>query len=1449
MNDEETPVSAPAMMNDSDSDSDDSQFGAFMEFLKSPTQTIARPNPHTGIVEGGLKLVGLTNAALYPNEDIDDDVDDNKAGAVSTNGVVNSTTLNKQPPSSHPPKDYRERIKEKQHQNKKKKKKKKKPDTPPATLAQVLSFLPTSRDKLLLALGFLFGILNGLVYPALAYVFSNSFSDLGTASSSASGLANVRGIAFTFLFVGGYAFVVAALQNFFFLIVSVRVADNFKKRWFAALLRQDAAFHDVHSVSGMATALSSASNKMKRGLGRKLGEGVQFGTTFLGGIVYAFYASWQVALVILALLPVVSFAAFALMQLNQNQTLNAQKAYTTAGSTAYGAISSIRTVLSLNAVPEMIRQYSAATLEAYHNGISPLVKVGLVNGGMLGSFILLYAVLTLYGSYLMYTDVETNQCDASGSIPGMETCKSSGPAVFGAMLGVAFAAQGMSQLANSIEALSTARAACAQAMVAIDRTLGTEETTVTKKVGTTDNKEDGDEDDVVETYTLPRYEIDSSSHHGLKPEQTQGEVVFENVKFAYPTRPDNMIFDGLNLKIESGKTVALVGPSGGGKSSAIGLIERFYDPISGSVKLDGVDMKNLNVNYLRSQIGYVGQEPALFATTIENNIRYGKSDATREEIEEAAKRANAHDFIKSFPEGYDTQVGDKGAQLSGGQKQRIAIARVLVGNPKLLLLDEATSALDSESELVVQEALDQLLAREKRTSVIIAHRLTTIRNADVIVVIAGGQVVETGTHESLMESDGGHYRALVRKQEHSLDSGGTDSNGMSRNSSEANLDSLPGSSNDLVALGTSMGNVTQLKFNNVRFAYPTRPSKPILDKFKLSVRQGETLALVGTSGGGKSTTISLIERFYDPDEGSIEFEGVNVKELNVQWYRDQIGIVSQEPTLFSGSIAKNIAYGAPTASQADIEAAAIAANAHDFITSFPRGYDTDVGEGGAQLSGGQKQRIAIARALVKNPKVLLLDEATSALDSESERIVQSALDKLMESHDRTTIVIAHRLGTIRTADRIAFIAGGKLMEIGSHDELIAKEGGRYQRLVASQMRNATVSLDDIKKDNLHIHEEEDEKLDFEKEDDELAAKAFNKNDARKFAAPEIKYYFIGSIGAVIAGGVFPAWGIVFAEMIGLLFYPTFPCDESQSMTYGYETCQEYYSSTANTMQKMSFDIALYWVGIIAACFVGNLLVFYSFGHATERINRRIRDMTFSSLMCQEVAFFDKRSVGSITSQLQDDASFIFAFSGEPVRSLVINLSSVLIGLTISMIYMWPFALLSIGVIPFMGFATALEMKRFLGEDEGGEVVEDGKDSPDGIIVETLLNIRTVSALTMEEERFKDYEKALERAEGNVIPDSAVSGLFSGLSIGIQQWVNALQFWWGGWLLYNYPTKFGFDDFLISMFALLFSLFALGASTQGATDKPKAEAAAGRLFYIINRKSAIDPLSTSGKMLS
>ena len=223
--------------------------------------------------------------------------------------------------------------------------------------------------------------------------------------------------------------------------------------------------------------------------------------------------------------------------------------------------------------------------------------------------------------------------------------------------------------------------------------------------------------------------------------------------------------DGFNLNVEVGKTIALVGPSGCGKSTVMQLIQRFYDPSSGEVLVGGKDVRSLNTKWLRQHIGLVSQEPVLFDTTIAKNIMYGNEDATEEEMHTAAVNANAHDFISKLPDGYNTLVGEAGTQLSGGQKQRVAIARALVRDPKILLLDEATSALDTESESIVQQALDR--ACTGRTTIIIAHRLSTIQNADVIASVEGGKVIEQGTHSELMDK-GGLYYELVTAQVNNL---------------------------------------------------------------------------------------------------------------------------------------------------------------------------------------------------------------------------------------------------------------------------------------------------------------------------------------------------------------------------------------------------------------------------------------------------------------------------------------------------------------------------------------------------------------------------------------------------------------------------------------------------------------------------------------------------------
>ena len=249
---------------------------------------------------------------------------------------------------------------------------------------------------------------------------------------------------------------------------------------------------------------------------------------------------------------------------------------------------------------------------------------------------------------------------------------------------------------------------------------------------------------------------------GLVPAQVRGDIRYEHVAFRYPTRPDIAVLQDIDFHIKSGEKIALVGPSGAGKSTIAGLLMQFYPLSGGRILIDGHDVAAYDLTALRRHIGIVPQETLLFGGTIRENIAYGKPNATEQEIIEAAQRANTWQFISTFPEGLDTVVGDRGIKLSGGQRQRVAIARAILKNPAILILDEATSSLDSESEKLVQGALDELM--EHRTSLIIAHRLSTIRKVDKILVIDGGRIVEAGTHEELSDREGGLYANLLRLQ-------------------------------------------------------------------------------------------------------------------------------------------------------------------------------------------------------------------------------------------------------------------------------------------------------------------------------------------------------------------------------------------------------------------------------------------------------------------------------------------------------------------------------------------------------------------------------------------------------------------------------------------------------------------------------------------------------------
>ncbi|KAK1805692.1 hypothetical protein P4O66_001959 [Electrophorus voltai] len=1178
----------------------------------------------------------------------------------------------------------------------------------------------------------------------------------------------------------------AAIRIGFFQLISLWVTSAarqiqvIRRLYFSKVMRMEIGWFDVNSVGELNTRMSDDINKLNDAMADQVGIFIQRFTTFICGFFVGFMKGWKLTLVIISVSPLIGVGAALMALFVSKLTGRELQAYAKAGAVADEVLSSFRTVAAFGGEKKEVQRYDHNLISAQRWGIRKGLIMGFFTGYMWLIIFLCYALAFWYGSSLV-----------------VDTLEYSAGTLLQVFFGVLIAALNLGQASPCLEAFAAGRGAAANIFETIKR----------------------------------EPKIDCLSEAGYKLDRVRGDIEFHNVTFHYPSRPEVKILDELNLQVKSGETTAFVGPSGTGKSTAVQLIQRFYDPKEGMVTLDGHDVRGLNIQWLRSLIGVVEQEPVLFATTIAENIRYGRPDVSHDDVVKAAREANAYNFIMDLPQKFDTLVGEGGGQMSGGQKQRIAIARALVRNPRILLLDMATSALDNESEAVVQEALDKV--RKGRTTISIAHRLSTIKNADVIVGFEHGRAVERGKHEELMERKGiyytlvtlqsqgdkalnknvqemagdadednheeskslsqaGSYRASFRASVHQRSrsqlsnvipestvsiagelapslyseshvsrearqkgavvedeeeevepaplarilkyntpewpymvfgsigaavnggvnpvysllfsqilatfsmpdpvaqrreingiclffvlvggisfftqmlqaysfsmsgelltrrlrrlgfhamlgqevgwfddhrnspgalttrlatdasqvqgatgsqigmivnsltnigvaiiisfyfswklslviicflpflalSGGFQAKmltGFAKQDKQAmeaagqisgealnNIRTIAGLGKErhfvemyeaqldapyhaalkkanvygvcygfaqcvifitnsasyrfggylvhheglhfslvfrvisaIVTSGTALGKASsytpdyakakiaaarffqlldrvpkisvysdqgdkwddfkgEIEFKDCKFTYPSRPDIQVLNGLTVSVKPGQTLAFVGSSGCGKSTSVQLLERFYDPDFGRVLIDGHNSSCINVPFLRSKIGIVSQEPVLFDCSIAENIRYGnnQKELSMNDVISAAKKAQLHDFVMSLPEKYDTNVGSQGSQLSRGQKQRIAIARAIIRDPKILLLDEATSALDTESEKTVQAALDRAREG--RTCIVIAHRLSTIQNSNIIAVMSRGHVIEKGTHDQLMALQGAYYK---------------------------------------------------------------------------------------------------------------------------------------------------------------------------------------------------------------------------------------------------------------------------------------------------------------------------------------------------------------------------------------------------------------------
>ncbi|MDJ0623752.1 MAG: ABC transporter transmembrane domain-containing protein [Desulfocapsaceae bacterium] len=559
-------------------------------------------------------------------------------------------------------------------------------------------------ERRLLLLGTIFLALSSLVL----LIFPQAVRITIDQAVEAKNMMLINKLGIIMLIILAIQSVAAALRYYLFTLAGERTVKRIRAKLFDCLLDQEIGFFDSQKTGDLMSRINSDATVLQNTLSVNISMILRNLAATVGGLIFLFITSWQLTLLLFIILPPAALMAARFGGKVRKISQNVQQSLGAASAIADESLSNIRTVRSFAAEPVETGRFARALDKALAVARSKIKLVASFTGAisLLGSLAVIL-ILWLGGRMVIQDELTIGTLSAF-------------------ILYTMTVAISVSTLGSLWTDFMNATGASARIFQILKRTPAI------------------------------------LNEKGRILNQVKGEIYLKDVRFAYPTRKEYPVFGKLNLRIAEGEAVALVGKSGSGKSTIAALIQRLYEPGDGSIYIDGVDIAELSASWLRRQIGTVSQEPILMSTTIRENIAYGKPEASLQEINEAAELAYASEFIEAFPDKYETLVGERGVQLSGGQKQRIAIARAMLKDPQILILDEATSALDAESEELVRKALHNLM--QGRTVIVIAHRLSTVKDTDRVVVLDHGEIVEEGSHSELLQDGDSMYFNLVENQ-------------------------------------------------------------------------------------------------------------------------------------------------------------------------------------------------------------------------------------------------------------------------------------------------------------------------------------------------------------------------------------------------------------------------------------------------------------------------------------------------------------------------------------------------------------------------------------------------------------------------------------------------------------------------------------------------------------